>query len=170
MKKLKSLVIVTVLLFITSVASACGGTNEAEIIEEFLTCWLQNSTANAELQHLMMEGATVIGIGTEKMTDEEKALREENAEAFDKLFEETYGKYMTGVALERFEAEQYSVCNMLFSEGVAWEIAQINIQEETESYWFDVEIIIDGNEAQRTVVQGRILMEDGVISELSDLQ
>jgi len=170
MKKVKILLFMTIITIVSAFSISCAGTKDSELIEEFLNCWLQNSTANAELNHLMMKGATVIGIGAEEISDEEKALREENAEAFDKLFEETYGKYMTGVALERFEAEQYSVCNMLFSEGVAWEIAQINIQEETESYWFDVEIIIDGNEAQRTVVQGRILMEDGVISELSDLQ
>jgi len=170
MKKVKILLFMTIITIVSAFSISCAGTKDSELIEEFLNCWLQNSTANAELNHLMMEGATVIGIGAEEISDEEKVLREENSEAFDKLFEETYGKYMTGVALERFEAEQYSVCNMLFSEGVAWEIAQINIQEETESYWFDVEIIIDGNEAQRTVVQGRILMEDGVISELSDLQ
>jgi len=169
MKKLKSLVIVTVLLFITSVASACGGTNEAEIIEEFLTCWLQNSTANAELQHLMMEGATVIGIGADEMSDEEKVLREENAESFDKLFEETYGKYMTDDAIEVFKTKQYSVCSMLFLDGASWEIDTIDVQEEADSYRFNVEIIVDGNESQRMVVQGRILMEDGVICELSNM-
>ena len=170
MKKIKILLIMTIITIVSAFSISCAGTKDSELIEEFLNCWLQNSTANAELNHLMMKGATVIGIGAEEISDEEKALREENAEAFDKLFEETYGKYMTDDVMEVFKAEQYSVSSMLFSEGVAWEIAQINIQEETESYWFDEEIIIDGYDAQRTVVQGRILMEDGVISELSDLQ
>ena len=92
----------------------------------------------------------------------EKALREENAESFDKLFEETYGKYMTDDAMEVFKAEQYSVGSMLFSEGVSWEIDSIDVQEEADSYRYNVEIIVDGNESQR-MVQKRAVRHDGAL-------
>lgn len=166
--RMKRLLVILSLMLIGALTVSCSPSKDEELIEEFLTCWLQNSTANAELQHLMSESATVIGMGAEEQSDEAEEMQAEAAEEFEQKFEDTYGKYMTETALEEFMAEQYTTLTMLYAEADNWGITKIELQEEAEGYFFEVEIIINNNESQATIVQGRIQMENGVISKISN--